>query len=209
MKRRRSRAGWAAVSLAALLLTPLAGSGCGEYKMLVSNPPARQTAGAPELFATGAERPGRIIAVVQSSARAGLEDAVLAKHVRELRRAASRAGADAVINIRMLTVKKEGYIYDEAPPFPAAKQGAYARYIMRGEAVVYLPEGASPEEATNIYLYTSGADGRDALDGESEPELFPDRGLDRFGRDRDDDDDDDRIDIPDPGDTPSASPFIP
>jgi hypothetical protein len=124
----------------------LLSGGCGEYHMMAQDPPPRQTEGDPQLFATGAGREGTVIAVVQSRPRSGLDDATMAKHVREVRGAARRAKADAVINLRVLTVKKEGFVSDPAPPFPAIKQDAYARYIMRGDAIVYDElEGADAE----------------------------------------------------------------
>jgi len=127
------------VAIVALGLLPLTLVGCsrGEVTPLLPNPPARTTSGEVAMFATGPDRPASAIAILSSSPRTGMDDATMARHVEDLQAAAQRAGADLVTEMRLLTVKKSGYIEDPLTPFPSPKQGDYEQYIMRGTAMVY------------------------------------------------------------------------
>jgi hypothetical protein len=145
----------------ALCLVLGVASGCarGRIHRLDPNPPPRLTEGEPEVFATTPDRPWREIAVVMTTTREGMDDEVLAKHVREIKKAARRAGADAVINARLVTVKKTGYVRDPNTPFPSATQGEWAEYQMKGSAVVYVETDAAGQPMAPIgEIVASSAD---------------------------------------------------
>lgn len=178
LRRRGSRSVLCSLLLVVAAATvAVAGSGCGRARIhpLVAQAPPRLTTGEPEVFATTPERPYREIAVITTQPRQGMEDEVLRVHLKALRRAAERAGADAVMNVRLLTVKKEGYVRDPAPPFPAVKQGAWAEYVLRGTAVVYddAPPPAPVAEAKAVEPgATSGAKGRKGAVAPESPDVI-------------------------------------
>jgi hypothetical protein len=72
------------------------------------------------------------------------------RYMREdLRKKARSLGADAVIRVKMLSRKKEGFVNDPTTPFCSFRQGESEDYFLRGVAVKYVcPQevGDTPDE---------------------------------------------------------------
>lgn len=90
-----------------------------------------------EMFVGTISRDHIPVAILNSKHYTDQSDDSKAKMLANLKELAREAGADAVMEIRILPKRFEGMVVDEKPPFPAWKPGNYYGYFMRGKAIVY------------------------------------------------------------------------
>jgi hypothetical protein len=91
-----------------------------------------------EAFFGAVERPHERIALIDSQTEESKDDEAKARMLEQLRQKARKLGADAVADVRLLSREGTGWVWDEATPFPAPKQGPYNLFFLRGEAIKYI-----------------------------------------------------------------------
>jgi len=98
-----------------------------------------------DLFVGELTRPYEPIAIVDSKRYESKTDAQKAEMLAELETLARPLGADAVHNVRLLSVRIRGAIADDRVPVPGAwRQGVSYMYFLRGQAVKYVDQVGLP-----------------------------------------------------------------
>jgi hypothetical protein len=134
--------------VAVLALFALVGCASARIQRLTDERfPARPKDATVRLYINKVQQPHREIAFIDSHAVAERTEANREKQLLEIREAARKLGADAVHDIRPLTLRVQGLIPDKQVPFKAFKQGRQKLYFMRGVAIVYT-EKSAPEDAS-------------------------------------------------------------
>ena len=82
-------------------------------------------------------RPHKVLAIVDSDSATTAPLPVLMEQRAQLCKAASRVGAEAVYQVRLLTRQQRGFVSDAYTPFPSVTQGWSDEYFLRGWAVIY------------------------------------------------------------------------
>ena len=90
-----------------------------------------------ELLTRKPARPYREIAVVDSFRAKKLDADTTARMMEDLRKKAAALGADAVVEVRRLEDRHEGFTNNPRTPFPSVMQGEWKTYFFRGTAVRY------------------------------------------------------------------------
>lgn len=90
-----------------------------------------------ELIQGRPTRPFREIAVVESSRAKKLDPDITSRMLQEIRERAAALGADAVVDVRRLADRHEGFVDNPRTPFPSVMQGQWKTYFFRGIAVRY------------------------------------------------------------------------
>ena len=80
----------------------------------------------------------RELGIVESSRAKKLTPEVTSQMMSELQQQASMLRADAVIEVRRLADRHEGFVNNPRTPFPSVMQGEWKTYFFRGTAVKYL-----------------------------------------------------------------------
>ena len=83
------------------------------------------------------DRPHNVLANIDSDSATSSTAETRMKQLAQLKKAASRAGAEAIYETRMLTRQIRGLIRDPYTPFPSPTQGWRDEYFLRGAAVIY------------------------------------------------------------------------
>ncbi|MGC8741087.1 MAG: hypothetical protein ACP5QZ_02530 [Candidatus Sumerlaeaceae bacterium] len=91
-----------------------------------------------ELLTKAPDRPYREIAVVDSFRAKKLDPEVTARMMEDLQKKAARFGADAVVDVRRLADRHEGFVNNPRTPFPSLMQGQWKTYFFRGRAIRYI-----------------------------------------------------------------------
>ncbi len=90
-----------------------------------------------ELLSKSPDQPYHEIAVVDSFRAKKLDAEVTSRMMEDLQKKAAALGADAVINVRRLADRHEGFVSNPRTPFPSVMQGEWKTYFFRGTAVRY------------------------------------------------------------------------
>jgi len=90
-----------------------------------------------ELLTRKPSQPYREIAVVDSFRAKKLDADTTARMMEDLRKKAAALGADAVVEVRRLEDRHEGFMNNPRTPFPSVMQGEWKTYFFRGTAVRY------------------------------------------------------------------------
>lgn len=80
----------------------------------------------------------REIGVVESSRAKKLTPDLTAQMMKELQTQAAALGADAVIDVRRLADRHEGFVNNPRTPFPSVMQGEWKTFFFRGTAVQFV-----------------------------------------------------------------------
>lgn len=80
----------------------------------------------------------RELGIVESSRAKNLTPDVTAKMMKELQEQAAALGADAVVDVRRLADRHEGFVNNPRTPFPSVMQGEWKTYFFRGTAVRFV-----------------------------------------------------------------------
>ncbi len=132
--------------VAVLALLALVGcAGARVQRLTDEKYPPRPKDATIRLYINKVQQPHREIAFIDSHAVAERTDADREKQLLEIRDAARKLGADAVHDIRPLTLRVQGFMPDKQVPFKAFKQGRQKLYFMRGIAIVYTVEPATED----------------------------------------------------------------
>ncbi len=90
------------------------------------------------------DRPHVQLAFVNSFPDSDKTVAIKRDQLRDLQKRAADLGADAVMDVRLLTEKHRGMTVDPTVPFRAWKQGDFDLYFLRGVAIRFVDE-SDPE----------------------------------------------------------------
>jgi hypothetical protein len=148
----------AILALAALAL------GCSNQKVYrLSDEPLPKAVPAENvrLFLGETTRPHRELALVNSVIERDKTTATKRRQLADLQGRAAGLGADAVVDIRLLSEKHRGFTLDPTVPFRAWQQGHYELYFLRGRAIQFIeqPEESGPEwEEVQAGLATTAED---------------------------------------------------
>lgn len=128
------------VKLLAVIAVALMGLGCvaGAANRTLSETRLRRAAKAPSSVELLSGKPScdyQEIGVVESSRAKKLTPDLTARMMKELQTQAAALGADAVIDVRKLADRHEGFNNNPRTPFPSVMQGEWKTYFFRGTAV--------------------------------------------------------------------------
>src|SRR5690606_10674917 len=108
---------------ALLAVALIAGSGCAKpysIQRVGTVVPAKRPADRDiPLYATGSPHGGLPVALVQSRQGTRRDDRTLTRQLDDLKQAAREAGADAVIDVQLLPIRRRGWRSDPNTPVPS------------------------------------------------------------------------------------------
>lgn len=126
-----------------LLLALLVAAGCSNrrtYRLTSEKFPPTPADQEVRLFVNEVREPHVKIAMVQTFSSRSRENDVVRDQLQELNDRARALGADAVVNVRVLRNRVDGYVVDERVPFRAYRQGRNELYFLRGTAIRFIDE---------------------------------------------------------------------
>lgn len=117
-----------------------------------------------KLYINQTKRPHMPIAFINSKSDSNLEPETKKAQLEDLKERARELGADAVINIRNLNNKVNGFTVDERVPFHSYRQGNYELSFFRGTAIKFVDEetaakAAEEMRARGLYSLPDGKSG--------------------------------------------------
>lgn len=131
------------LSIPLLLLAVLVIAGCSNrrtYRLASEKFPPTPADQEVRLFVNEVREPHVKIAMVQTFASRSRENDVTRDQLQELNDRARALGADAVVNVRVLRNRVDGYVVDERVPFRSYRQGRNELYFLRGTAIRFIDE---------------------------------------------------------------------
>ncbi len=90
-----------------------------------------------ELLSGKPEKSYREIAVVESFRSKRLDAEITRRMMEDLQAKGAAVGADAVIGVKRLADRHEGFVSNPRTPFPSVMQGEWKTYFFRGTAIRY------------------------------------------------------------------------
>jgi hypothetical protein len=124
------------------LATALVLAGCARPRMELltdKDYPPRPPSFEMPLYEGEVQTPHEVIAYLDSAWVEDVTTSTKTLMIEDLQKRARRVGADAVMNVRMLTGSVRGWVPDPQTPFRSFRQGWKDRYFLRGEAVRFKP----------------------------------------------------------------------
>jgi hypothetical protein len=104
------------------------------------------------LYVNTVAEPHVRIAHVNSFAAQKDDEETRRRQLEDLRKRAWSLGADAVVEVKRLRNKGQGWVIDEQVPFTAYQQGRYRQYFLRGVAIRYGEAPRSGDGATTTTM---------------------------------------------------------
>lgn len=155
----------AAIAAAALVL---AGCTTASRVHYISEQRYKPTGSAKDvrLYVSTVTEPHVRIAHVNSFAAQADDEETRRRQLEDLRERAWGLGADAVVDVKRLRNKGQGWVIDEQVPFTAYTQGSYRQYFLRGVAIRYGEDPSADDAETTTTMSVS-----------SEPSAVDTRGI--------------------------------